>query len=531
MSITDKTTLKSKFKRGDKPLQVDFANWMDSYRHKNDQIPVSSVEKLREILDGKTDKSETELYKALKRIVTAVHTHEELLKYPVYELIAGDGIIVARDEARDGKTNLYVLQADKTWRFHISWITEDALKGVDHAIDRLTEEQLESGYGNKGVGFELWCDKALIKYTKISEYYDEVNERISLWHQFNYVKPDNFDPQPEEFDFTAKDAGIDGRYLATDGNELYALGCHLHAFDGIVWNKLFEMNNNIGDATAIDCFKGGVYFANNHMLRKYEAGTVSSVLYINPHGEIAPGQDWWSICCNETDLFVGGEQHSELGVRILNEAGTGLNSTNLGYYSSHWGERNKCESYRVITAGQIVWAGSTLLRGMYSINDGLWYWDKAERKFIVTNLVSGNYGGVAEFNGYYYAFGESGEGIFKAPVGTYNFTQIKNSGSFNAATVIDDKLYACGKDGLYVITENDEISKIFDVSTYKVIKFKGSIFICHYNGVSFYTLGKNEVKSIVDVPGSYCRDAVIYRDNLYAGFDRNSNIKIIEVQQ
>ena len=61
MAVTDRNTLKSWFKRGLKPLAIQFASWMDSFWHKTeDLIPIDVIEGLREILAGKIDRSEIE---------------------------------------------------------------------------------------------------------------------------------------------------------------------------------------------------------------------------------------------------------------------------------------------------------------------------------------------------------------------------------------------------------------------------------------------------------------------------------------
>jgi len=60
MAITDINTLKSWFVRGARPLASQFAAWMDSFWHKQEAIPVSSIEKLSEILGDKIDRKEIE---------------------------------------------------------------------------------------------------------------------------------------------------------------------------------------------------------------------------------------------------------------------------------------------------------------------------------------------------------------------------------------------------------------------------------------------------------------------------------------
>jgi len=51
MNITDKSSLKDWFRRGLKPLQVQFAAWMDSYWHKLEKIPVSAIDGIQDMLD------------------------------------------------------------------------------------------------------------------------------------------------------------------------------------------------------------------------------------------------------------------------------------------------------------------------------------------------------------------------------------------------------------------------------------------------------------------------------------------------
>lgn len=51
MAIQNINILKSWFKRGFKPLQQQFYDWMDSYWHKDEQLPISSVSGLESILN------------------------------------------------------------------------------------------------------------------------------------------------------------------------------------------------------------------------------------------------------------------------------------------------------------------------------------------------------------------------------------------------------------------------------------------------------------------------------------------------
>ncbi|SDC52168.1 tail fiber protein [Williamwhitmania taraxaci] len=55
MAVTDKNQIKAWFKRGLKPLASQFEAWLDSYWHREDAIPTSSVDGLNEILIRKMD--------------------------------------------------------------------------------------------------------------------------------------------------------------------------------------------------------------------------------------------------------------------------------------------------------------------------------------------------------------------------------------------------------------------------------------------------------------------------------------------
>jgi len=51
MAIQNINTLKSWFKRGFKPLQQQFYDWMDSYWHKDEQLPITAVNGLETLLN------------------------------------------------------------------------------------------------------------------------------------------------------------------------------------------------------------------------------------------------------------------------------------------------------------------------------------------------------------------------------------------------------------------------------------------------------------------------------------------------
>jgi hypothetical protein len=58
MAIQTLTTIKNWFKTGLKPTQTQFWDTWDSFRHKNDKVPVVDIEGIDELLSSKTDKSD-----------------------------------------------------------------------------------------------------------------------------------------------------------------------------------------------------------------------------------------------------------------------------------------------------------------------------------------------------------------------------------------------------------------------------------------------------------------------------------------
>lgn len=52
MPTTAKATIINWFKRGLKPLETQFAAWLDSYWHKDEGIPIASVTNLQTVLNG-----------------------------------------------------------------------------------------------------------------------------------------------------------------------------------------------------------------------------------------------------------------------------------------------------------------------------------------------------------------------------------------------------------------------------------------------------------------------------------------------
>jgi hypothetical protein len=60
MTVVDRNTLKSWFARGAKPTVSQFAEWIDAFFHKGDNIPAFQVEGLQEALDNKANREALE---------------------------------------------------------------------------------------------------------------------------------------------------------------------------------------------------------------------------------------------------------------------------------------------------------------------------------------------------------------------------------------------------------------------------------------------------------------------------------------
>lgn len=69
--ITDKNTLKSWFKRGLKPLEAQFHAWIDSFWHKSEKIPTSSIRGLEDTLNNKAETT------AMNNLSTDLNEHKE----------------------------------------------------------------------------------------------------------------------------------------------------------------------------------------------------------------------------------------------------------------------------------------------------------------------------------------------------------------------------------------------------------------------------------------------------------------------
>ena len=100
MAIRSITQLKTWFRKGAYPLASQFADWMDSYWHKEEKIPIDSVEQLADRLNGKYDATQAnELQKQVEDAVRKTNA----VKEDVATLFTNVEELEAEDERLDGR--------------------------------------------------------------------------------------------------------------------------------------------------------------------------------------------------------------------------------------------------------------------------------------------------------------------------------------------------------------------------------------------------------------------------------------------
>jgi hypothetical protein len=71
MATVDRNTLKQWFVKGARPTAEQFASWIDSYFHKSEKIPATTIEGFQEALDAKADKQALETVSKLQQELRA----------------------------------------------------------------------------------------------------------------------------------------------------------------------------------------------------------------------------------------------------------------------------------------------------------------------------------------------------------------------------------------------------------------------------------------------------------------------------
>lgn len=105
MAIRSIALLKAWFKRGKYPTEAQFADWIDSFFHKEeDKVPISAVDQLPEQLNGKYDASAgEELERQHKQLAEEFAEHDRLAKQEFDNIHTNLEELEAEDERLDGR--------------------------------------------------------------------------------------------------------------------------------------------------------------------------------------------------------------------------------------------------------------------------------------------------------------------------------------------------------------------------------------------------------------------------------------------
>ncbi|MDR2894243.1 MAG: hypothetical protein LBU97_02135 [Alistipes sp.] len=114
MAIRSIAQLKAWFKRGAYPTAEQFADWLDSYFHKEEKVPVSSVDGLTDRLNAKYDRTAgEELEREHDRLAADFEAHETANEVQFNNITGSIAELVAADETLNAKleSNPYIIDA------------------------------------------------------------------------------------------------------------------------------------------------------------------------------------------------------------------------------------------------------------------------------------------------------------------------------------------------------------------------------------------------------------------------------------
>ncbi len=142
MAIRSIAQLKAWFKRGAYPTAEQFADWLDSYFHKEEKVPIDSVDGLSGRLNAKYDKTEGEELERKHNALFDDFSQHEAANAQDFEGVREDiAELVAADEALNAKleSNPYIVDAqfsaDGT-NITATYIKYNAASGVQETITR-----------------------------------------------------------------------------------------------------------------------------------------------------------------------------------------------------------------------------------------------------------------------------------------------------------------------------------------------------------------------------------------------------------
>lgn len=105
-NITEKNVLKGWFKKGLKPLEAQFHAWMDSYWHKNEEIPIKNIENLEDTLNNK---AETQNLESISRDLKN-HSEDTGLHKTIEEQAKLDNLADDPNSTYATKTDLQIIE-------------------------------------------------------------------------------------------------------------------------------------------------------------------------------------------------------------------------------------------------------------------------------------------------------------------------------------------------------------------------------------------------------------------------------------
>lgn len=173
--LADRNTIKQWFKRGLKPLQEHFWTWIDSFWHKSDKLPISSIQDLGATLDNKSNVDHIHIQYTTPEIVQSMIDNQ---RSSIYRLMSP--VATYADLPMDGNENGDVRNVIDTGMNYV-WDGEewDALGGLLDLTNYVTQTQFTTALSDMAT--QTWVNNQLANVSvDLSGYYtaEEVDWQI-----------------------------------------------------------------------------------------------------------------------------------------------------------------------------------------------------------------------------------------------------------------------------------------------------------------------------------------------------------------
>lgn len=173
--LADRNTIKQWFKRGLKPLQEHFWTWIDSFWHKSDKLPISSIQNLGATLDNKSNVDHIHIQYTTPEIVQSMIDNQ---RSSIYRLMSP--VATYADLPMDGNENGDVRNVIDTGMNYV-WDGEewDALGGLLDLTNYVTQTQFTTALSDMAT--QTWVSQQLANVSvDLSGYYtaEEVDWQI-----------------------------------------------------------------------------------------------------------------------------------------------------------------------------------------------------------------------------------------------------------------------------------------------------------------------------------------------------------------